>query len=76
MIKSVEALRVKRQITFSEWKMVSNKQSNRIREISQIVVTISSFRGFNKHFVKELHTLQQQLFRVHSLCKAFKGIVR
>ena len=57
MIKSVEALRVKRQITFSEWKMVSNKQSNRIREISQIVVTISSFRGFNKHFVKELHTL-------------------
>ena len=57
MIKRVEALRVKSQITFCEWKMMSNKENNKNRKTSRIVVTTSSFRSFKKHLVKELHTL-------------------
>ena len=37
------------------------------------MATKSSFRGFNKHLIKELHTLQQRLFRVHSQYKTFKA---
>ena len=73
MKKRVEASKIKDQITFSDWKKVPNKDSSKNTMISLKVVTTSSFLSFEKQLVKELHTLHQLLYQVHSQYKSFKA---
>ena len=72
LIAKIETITYNSSIEYCEWQMVKNNEKKGEQKISRKNVMKKPYQKFKKQLVKELHTLQDHLHRVHSQYKAFK----